>query len=112
LPKEIAATITGTVADPAGAIIANAPIEARNAETGVSFRQPAPATGNYTLSQLPTGTYELSLTLPGFKKYVRQNIALGVAQTLRIDIGLRSARPRIPSRSPKPCLCLKPKAAS
>jgi hypothetical protein len=37
---------------------------------------------------LPTGTYEISVAAPGFKKYVRQNIALGVAQTVRVDIGL------------------------
>src|SRR4029078_4693390 len=43
---------------------------------------------NYTLPQLPTGTYELTVSVPGFKKFIRQNLLLGVAQVLRIDIGL------------------------
>jgi len=74
-------TITGTVADPAGAVVAGAPIEIRNVETGVVSRAASSATGNYTLAQLPAGQYELSVTVPGFKKYLRQSLTVGVAQT-------------------------------
>jgi hypothetical protein len=34
------------------------------------------------------GTYELSATLPGFKRFVRPNIVIGVAQVIRVDITL------------------------
>jgi hypothetical protein len=81
-------TITGTISDPAGAVIASAPIEIRNIETGTSYAAASTTTGNYNLSQLPTGVYEISVSVPGFKKYVREKVALGVAQTLRVDIGL------------------------
>jgi hypothetical protein len=81
-------TITGTIADPAGAVVADAPIEIRNVETGVTYQAASTATGNYTLVQLPAGLYELTVTVPGFKKYVRQNIQVQVAQTLRVDVGL------------------------
>ncbi len=81
-------TITGTVADPAGAVVAAAPIEIRNVETGVVSRTESSATGNYTLPQLPAGQYELSVTVSGFKKYVRQSLTVGVAQTFRVDIVL------------------------
>jgi len=81
-------TITGTVSDPAGAVVANAPIEAKLLETGAVYQAASSATGNYTLSQLPTGTYELTISVPGFKKFVRQNLVLPVAQTLRIDVSL------------------------
>jgi len=81
-------TITGTVADPAGAIVPNAPIEARNSETGAVFQAASSETGNYTLPQLPVGNYELSVAVAGFKKYVRQNVIVGVAQTVRVDIVL------------------------
>src|SRR5690349_7461650 len=81
-------TITGTVADPAGAVVPNAPIEARNSETGATFQAASSETGNYTLPQLPVGTYEISVAVAGFKKYVRQNITVGVAQTVRVDIAL------------------------
>jgi hypothetical protein len=81
-------TITGTIADPAGAVVSNAPVEARNSETGAVYQAATTATGNYTLSQLPAGTYELTVTVPGFKKYVRQNISVQVAQVQRLDIAL------------------------
>jgi Carboxypeptidase regulatory-like domain len=81
-------TITGTISDPAGALVPAAPVQARNVETGAVYEAASSATGNYTLPQLPTGNYELSVNAPGFKKYVRQNLFLPVAQTLRIDVGL------------------------
>jgi len=81
-------TITGTVADPAGAVVASAAIQAKNTETGAVFQAASSETGNYTLPQLPVGTYEISVTVAGFKKYVRQNIGVGVAQTVRVDIAL------------------------
>src|SRR6478672_4787624 len=61
-------TITGTVGDPAGAVVAGAPIEARNVETGAVYQAATSTTGNYTIAQLPAGTYELTVTVPGFKK--------------------------------------------
>src|SRR5215472_5470660 len=81
-------TITGTIADPASAVVAGATIEAKNVETGGVYEAASSATGNFTLSQLPAGTYEISSAAAGFKKYVRRNLVLGVAQTLRIDIVL------------------------
>lgn len=81
-------TITGTVADPAGAVVANAAIQARNVETGALYDAVSTPTGNYALAQLPAGTYEVSVTVPGFKKYVRQGLVVQAAQTFRIDIAL------------------------
>ncbi len=81
-------TITGTVIDPAGAAVTAAALEARNVQTGAVYQTTSTSTGNYTLPQMPTGGYELTVTVPGFKKFVQQNIALPVAQTLRIDVVL------------------------
>jgi hypothetical protein len=81
-------TITGTVTDPTGAVIANAPIEAKNTGTGQVYPVTSTATGNFTIVQLPPGTYELSANVQGFKKYVRQNLGIAPTQTLRLDIPL------------------------
>jgi len=81
-------TITGTIADPVGAVVAAARVEAKNTETGTLYDVVSTATGNYTLSQLPAGTYELAVTVPGFKKFIRENVVVSVAGTLRIDISL------------------------
>jgi hypothetical protein len=81
-------TVTGTVADPAGAVIPSASIEAKNMNTGAAYQAASTSTGNYTLAQLPAGVYQLSASVPGFKQYVRTGITVLVAQTLRIDIVL------------------------
>jgi hypothetical protein len=81
-------TITGTITDQQGAVVANATIEARNVETGALYPTTSTAAGIYTLSQLPVGTYEVSVTVPGFKKFLRQGLRVEVAQTMGIDIAL------------------------
>jgi hypothetical protein len=80
--------ITGTVTDSSGAVIAGAPIEAKQLETGAVFQTNSTTTGNYTLTELPVGSYEVMAMVAGFKKYVRSGITVQVAQTLRIDIPL------------------------
>src|SRR6185295_6533010 len=81
-------TITGTVSDPAGAVVANAAIQAKNVGTGVVYEGASSSTGNYTLLQLPAGAYQLTVSVAGFKKYSRSGLTVEVAQTLRVDIGL------------------------
>ena len=81
-------SITGTIFDPAGAVVASAAVEASNVATGAVFQVASTNTGNYTLSQLPAGDYAMTVTVPGFKKFVRQNITVSVAGTLRIDVVL------------------------
>ncbi len=81
-------TITGTVSDPAGAVVAAAPVEIKNTDNGAVYQAATSATGNYTLSQLPVGSYELSVTVPGFKRFVRKNITVNVSETYRVDVVL------------------------
>src|ERR1700757_3552136 len=81
-------TITGTVADPTNAVIPGAGVTATNSQTTAKYETVSTETGNYTLAQLPAGTYELTVELPGFKKYVRQGITVQVSTTLRIDVAL------------------------
>src|SRR5437762_7797759 len=81
-------TITGTVTDAANAVVGGASIEARNSETGATYTAATTETGNYTLAQLPAGTYQLTVSLPGFKKYVRQNIGVAATQSVRLDVAL------------------------
>src|SRR5215469_1783168 len=80
-------TITGTVIDPAGGVVANAAIEVKNTQTGAVYQVGTSGTGNYTV-QVPTGEYEVSAMAPGFKQYLRPNIVVPVEQTLRIDVPL------------------------
>ncbi len=80
--------ITGTIFDPAGAVVANAPVHARNLDTGGEYDAVSTTTGNYTLNELPVGRYQLNVTAPGFKSFVRDGFSVQAAQTYRIDVPL------------------------
>jgi hypothetical protein len=81
-------TITGTISDPAGAVVAAASVEARNTQTGVVTSVASSATGNYTIPSLAVGDYEIRVSVSGFKKFIRQGLSVQNAQTIRIDIAL------------------------
>jgi hypothetical protein len=81
-------SITGTIVDPAKAVVPNATIEAENTETGAKHQAASSETGNYTLAELPAGKYQLTATVSGFKKYVQTGITVIGSQTLRIDVKL------------------------
>jgi len=81
--------ITGTITDPAGAVVPGAPVVATNTETGIQFRTVTTSTGNYTIPSMPAGNYDLTVEVSGFKKFQQQGIRVQVAQTARIDIGLQ-----------------------
>ena len=81
-------TITGVVSDPVGAVVVGARVEGRNVETGAIYPATTTQAGVYTLSQLPVGAYEVSVAVPGFKRFLRQGLRVEVAQTLGIDMTL------------------------
>src|ERR1700723_2587827 len=80
-------TITGTIEDPAGAVVPGAPVEAKNMDTGAVYKSGASSTGNFTIP-VPVGKYELSVTVTGFKKFVRQNLEVVIATDTRQDVNL------------------------
>ncbi|HEY1754141.1 MAG TPA: TonB-dependent receptor [Bryobacteraceae bacterium] len=82
-------TITGTVIDQAGAVIAGASVQAKNAETGVSYSGVTTNSGNYTITDLPIGTYTVMVTVTGFKSYSHANLLLNATQVLRENISLQ-----------------------
>jgi hypothetical protein len=82
-------TITGTITDPAGAVIPGAALHARDTATGAEYDTITTATGNYALVDLLAGTYDVTVTAAGFQKYIQRGITVQVVQTLRVDIVLK-----------------------
>lgn len=81
-------TINGTVSDPAKAVVPGATVVLRNDETGAEYRTATTETGNYTLAQVPSGTYTATVEAAGFSKNVQQGVRVLVAQTVRVDVVL------------------------
>jgi hypothetical protein len=80
-------SITGTISDPAGAVVPGANIEVKNTDTGAVYQGGTSATGNYVIP-VPVGKYSLTVTVTGFKKYVRENLEVTVATASRQDVKL------------------------
>jgi len=81
-------TITGTITDSTGAVVAGAKVDVTNTATGAVFATVSTGTGAYTTSNLPIGPYSVAVTASGFKKYTRSGLSVAAAQTLKIDASL------------------------
>src|ERR1700704_3076025 len=81
-------TITGTVTDPAGAVVPNTPVEVRNTDTNVAYPAQTTDTGAYTVPRLPPGPYSVSVGAAGFKKLTRTGMTVDAGQTLPLDLVL------------------------
>lgn len=79
-------SITGVVTDTSGALVPEAKITITNSDTGFTYAATSTATGNYTVTQLPTGSYELKVEASGFKQFDRKGLAVLPANVLRIDV--------------------------
>lgn len=81
-------TITGTITDQGGAVVPHAAVVAVNSENGTQFSVATTDTGNYTISSLRPGTYNVSAEAAGFKKVTRTGILVAVATNVRVDVTL------------------------
>lgn len=82
------AALSGTVLDPTGATVANAKVSVVNNETNLSRTTQSNDAGLYSFTQLPVGTYELSVEAPGFKSAKRTGISLRVGAVAALDVSL------------------------
>ncbi len=81
-------TISGSITDPQGALIAGARVDVIQVDTGAKFRATTNESGNYTAPGLAVGRYEVRVEQAGFKKFVRSGLTLQVGQNARVDIRL------------------------
>jgi hypothetical protein len=88
MAQEFRGTITGTVTDTTGSLVANANIEARNVDTNIIVRTTTNASGQYVLPFLAIGHYTVSAVAPGFKKGVQDNVELRVSDRIQVDFKL------------------------
>ncbi len=85
---ELYARIRGSVIDSSGAVVPGVQIAATNEATGIARQVVSGADGSYELINLPVGTYRLSATKAGFKKFEATGIVLTVNQVYVLDIPL------------------------
>ena len=83
------ATITGLVTDASAAAVAGATVQAVNQATGLEHTAQSNAAGNYVITALPIGTYDLTATSDGFQTLFRPNITLSAGTRARVDVELQ-----------------------
>lgn len=83
--------ITGKVTDDQGNPLPGVTVEATSPKLVGKAATVTDATGTFRLLALPSGTYELVFTLPGFKTLVRKDIILQLSQTLVINVTMEPA---------------------
>ena len=80
--------ITGTVADPSGALVPGATIVLQNLDTHYEIRAQTNADGIYTAKELSVGRYSARVEADGFKTVETTNLALNAGTILRVDFKL------------------------
>ncbi|MEO7658980.1 MAG: carboxypeptidase-like regulatory domain-containing protein, partial [Pyrinomonadaceae bacterium] len=93
--QSAAADLSGTVTDPAGAVVSGATVQARGVGTGITRTVISDSDGNYRIIGLPPGEYEVRVEAPNFKKSVISGVKLTVGQsadlTVKLEVGDASA---------------------
>ncbi len=75
-------TLSGTVRDPSGAVVPHAMVTIEAQSTGIKQSSTTNDSGIYTFPALPVGSYDISLTGPGFKATRLNGVTVGVGQVV------------------------------
>ena len=83
------ATLTGTITDPHGAVVAGVSVTATQKATGVKRETVSNDDGLYVLSNMAPGDYELRIEAKGFTtKVSKTDVSLNVGQTVTLNVPL------------------------
>jgi len=83
-------TISGTVTDQQGAIVAGAAVEATNVATGEKLTATSSDNGTYTLPNLTVGKYNVAVTATGFAPTTFKDVQVSVSFNTTVDASLNA----------------------
>src|ERR1700687_384930 len=83
------ATLVGRITDGSHAGVPGASIQVRNVNTNESRTAQSQSDGEYTVSNLSPGSYEVIIDKAGFRRLHESNLELQVEQTARLDAQLQ-----------------------
>jgi hypothetical protein len=96
-------TVTGTVLDPAGAVVGAARVTLAGIETGVRLTTRSNEAGVYRFDAVDLGVYELQVTHPGFQIYLGSRIRVEANRVTTFDphleVGTAEARIEVSAES-------------
>ena len=80
--------ISGVVADSSGGVLPGASVVARHPATGFTSERVTDADGRFFLPALPTGDWEISAELAGFRRVTLTGVVLQIGRTVELEFGL------------------------
>src|SRR5438067_3165440 len=81
-------TVTGTVTDPTGALVANATVILTEPATDVSRRTTTNTAGIYRFDAVDLGTYVVEVQAPGFRTLRKSGLEVQAARQLEVDFAV------------------------
>jgi len=81
-------SLTGTVTDPTGAVVANATVEIRNPISGFSRTATTDSGGKFSIPNIPFNPYHLAVNGPGFSPYA-QDVDIRSVVPVNLNITLQ-----------------------
>jgi hypothetical protein len=81
-------SFTGTILDNTGAAVSGAEVSVSDPSTGFRRKTTSNGEGNYLIAGLGAGSYNITITAPGFEKYEARKVILRVGEKLRVDTKL------------------------
>lgn len=78
-------TLSGSVLDPSGAVVAGATITVRNVGTGAESKTTTSTNGTFAVPQLPVGLYTVTISAKGFKQVVVQDVKIDAATAASLN---------------------------
>ncbi len=85
------ARLTGTITDPAGAVVADAKVTLVHPATGATREGATASDGSYLFSNLAAGSYTLVVEAQGFAKHEAKDILLQVGRVDTLNVSLKVA---------------------
>ncbi|MBZ5538352.1 MAG: carboxypeptidase-like regulatory domain-containing protein [Acidobacteriia bacterium] len=83
--------INGRITDTSSAVVPGATITAHNLGTGFSRSTVSSDTGEFAITLLPPGTYEVRVELKGFATVVQKSVDVNVGAKVHLDVQLKPA---------------------
>jgi hypothetical protein len=84
----IVGAISGTVQDPTGAVVPKAKVVLKDTKTGLTKESVSTEIGTFLFSDLAIGSYEVTVTAPGFKSETLSNVSVSTSQTTDVRVNL------------------------
>jgi len=89
--QSIFATLSGTVQDASGAVVAGADVTITNVSTQAVYKSVTTREGFFTQTTLPAGTYDVAATMKGFTAWTARGIVLHGSDSKSITVELKMA---------------------